>query len=62
MKGALALFLYVGAQVGTWSFFILLYVQQYAGITEKTAGYMLSRHFGCFYIRQIIRNLVDEAG
>lgn len=41
MKGVLALFLYVGAQVGTWSYFIF-YVQEYAGMDEKVAGYMLS--------------------
>lgn len=41
MKGVLALFLYVGAQVGTWSYFIF-YVQEYAGLSEKVAGYMLS--------------------
>lgn len=41
VKGVFAQFLYVGAQVGTWSYFIL-YVQQYAGETEKVAGYMLS--------------------
>lgn len=41
MKGVLAQFLYVGAQVGTWSYFIL-YVQEYTGETEKIAGYMLS--------------------
>ena len=41
MKGVLALFLYVGAQVGTWSYFIF-YVQEYAGVDEKMAGYMLS--------------------
>lgn len=41
MKGVLALFLYVGAQVGTWSYFIF-YVQEYAGVDEKAAGYMLS--------------------
>ena len=39
--GVLAQFLYVGAQVGTWSYFIM-YVQQYTGQTEKVAGYMLS--------------------
>ncbi|MEG2066198.1 MAG: L-fucose:H+ symporter permease [Tannerellaceae bacterium] len=41
MKGVLALFLYVGAQVGTWSYFIF-YVQEYTGVNEKSAGYMLS--------------------
>lgn len=41
VKGVIAQFLYVGAQVGTWSYFIF-YVQQYTGETEKIAGYMLS--------------------
>ena len=41
VKGVLAQFLYVGAQVGTWSYFIM-YVQQYTGESEKIAGYMLS--------------------
>ena len=34
-------FFYVGAQVGTWSYFIQ-YVQDYAGQPEKTAGYFLT--------------------
>lgn len=41
MGGVLALFLYVGAQVGTWSYFIF-YVQEYVGLSEKVAGYLLS--------------------
>jgi FHS family L-fucose permease-like MFS transporter len=36
-----AQFFYVGAQVGTWSYFIQ-YVQQYTGQTEKVAGYFLT--------------------
>jgi FHS family L-fucose permease-like MFS transporter len=36
-----AQFFYVGAQVGTWSYFIQ-YVQQYAGQSEKVAGYFLT--------------------
>jgi FHS family L-fucose permease-like MFS transporter len=36
-----AQFFYVGAQVGTWSYFIQ-YVQQYTGAAEKTAGYFLT--------------------
>jgi FHS family L-fucose permease-like MFS transporter len=36
----LAQFLYVGAQVGTWSYFIQ-YVQDYTHMHEKTAGYLL---------------------
>jgi FHS family L-fucose permease-like MFS transporter len=37
----LAQFFYVGAQVGTWSYFIQ-YVQDYAHQPEKVAGYFLS--------------------
>jgi FHS family L-fucose permease-like MFS transporter len=36
-----AQFCYVGAQVGTWSYFIQ-YVQDYAHLPEKTAGYLLT--------------------
>jgi FHS family L-fucose permease-like MFS transporter len=36
-----AQFLYVGAQVGTWSYFIQ-YVQDYTGQPEKVAGYFLT--------------------
>jgi FHS family L-fucose permease-like MFS transporter len=34
-------FFYVGAQVGTWSYFIP-YVQQFTGQNEKTGGYLLT--------------------
>lgn len=37
----LAQFLYVGAQVGTWSYFIQ-YVESYAHQPEKVAGYLLT--------------------
>jgi FHS family L-fucose permease-like MFS transporter len=40
-KGVLAQFFYVGAQVGTWSYFIT-YVQDYTGQPEKVAGYFLT--------------------
>ena len=40
-KGVLAQFFYVGAQVGTWSYFIS-YVKDYTGETEKVAGYFLT--------------------
>ena len=40
-KGVMAQFFYVGAQVGTWSYFIP-YVQDYTGLPEKTAGYFLT--------------------
>ncbi len=37
----IAQFLYVGAQVGTWSYFIQ-YVQEFTHQPEKTAGYLLT--------------------
>ena len=40
IQGVLAQFFYVGAQVGTWSYFIQ-YVQDYTGLAEKPAGYFL---------------------
>jgi FHS family L-fucose permease-like MFS transporter len=40
-KGVLAQFFYVGAQVGTWSYFIP-YVQDYTRQPEKVAGYFLT--------------------
>ena len=40
-KGVAAQFFYVGAQVGTWSYFIP-YVQDYTGQPEKVAGYFLT--------------------
>ena len=39
--GVLAQFLYVGAQVGTWSYYIQ-YVQDYTRQPEKVAGYFLT--------------------
>jgi len=39
--GVVAQFFYVGAQVGTWSYFIQ-YVQDYTHQPEKTAGYFLT--------------------
>lgn len=40
-KGVVAQFFYVGAQVGTWSYFIP-YVQDYTAQPEKVAGYFLT--------------------
>ena len=40
-KGVLAQFCYVGAQVGTWSYFIQ-YIQDYTGEHEKLAGSLLT--------------------
>lgn len=42
-----AQFLYVGAQVGTWSYFIT-YVQDYGHMPEKLAGYLLVGTLGAF--------------
>ncbi len=41
VQGVLAQFFYVGAQVGTWSYFIQ-YVQDYTHQPEKVAGYFLT--------------------
>jgi len=41
IKAVISQFLYNGAQVGTWSFFIQ-YVQDYTGQGEKFAGFMLT--------------------
>jgi FHS family L-fucose permease-like MFS transporter len=45
----LAQFLYVGAQVGTWSYFIQ-YVQEYAHQPEKIAGYFLTGSLVAFAV------------
>jgi MFS transporter, FHS family, L-fucose permease len=41
VQGVRAQFSYIGAQVGTWSYFIT-YVQDYTHLPEKTAGYFLT--------------------
>jgi FHS family L-fucose permease-like MFS transporter len=41
IRGVIAQFFYVGAQVGTWSFYIQ-YIQDYTGEPEKVAGYFLT--------------------
>src|SRR5579862_5449982 len=41
VQGVLAQFLYVGAQVGTWSYYIQ-YIQDYTHRPEKIAGYFLT--------------------
>jgi len=41
IRGVIAQFLYVGAQVGTWSYFIQ-YIQDYTHQPEKIAGYFLT--------------------
>ncbi len=49
----LAQFLYVGAQVGTWSFFIT-YVQDYTHEPEKIAGYFLTGTLVAFGVGRFV--------
>lgn len=49
ITGVLTQFCYVGAQVGTWSYFIQ-YSQDYTGIAERTAGYFLTGTLAAFLI------------
>jgi FHS family L-fucose permease-like MFS transporter len=49
LLGVFAQFCYVGAQVGTWSYFIQ-YSQDYTGIAEKTAGYFLTGTLVAFLV------------
>ncbi|MCJ7447689.1 MAG: L-fucose:H+ symporter permease [Bacteroidales bacterium] len=49
LTGVLAQFCYVGAQVGTWSYFIQ-YAQDYTGIAEKSAGFFLTGTLVAFLI------------
>jgi FHS family L-fucose permease-like MFS transporter len=45
----MAQFLYVGAQIGTWSYFIP-YVESATGMGDKAAGYMLTGTLGAFAV------------
>lgn len=49
LAAVLAQFMYVGAQVGTWSYFIQ-YVQEFTYQPEKTAGYFLTGTLGAFLV------------
>jgi MFS transporter, FHS family, L-fucose permease len=49
----IAQFLYVGAQVGTWSYFIQ-YVQEYAHQPEKIAGYLLTGTLAAFAVGRFV--------
>jgi FHS family L-fucose permease-like MFS transporter len=49
VMAVLAQFLYVGAQVGTWSYFIL-YVRGATGLGDKAAGYMLTGTLAAFAV------------
>jgi FHS family L-fucose permease-like MFS transporter len=48
-----AQFVYVGAQVGTWSYFIS-YVQEYAHQSEKIAGYFLTGTLAAFGVGRFV--------
>lgn len=53
VQGVIAQFFYVGAQVGTWSYFIS-YIQDYTGRSEKFAGYLLTGTLVAFGIGRFI--------
>lgn len=57
LTGVLAQFCYVGAQVGTWSYFIQ-YSQDYTGIAEKSAGYFLSGTLVAFLFGRFSATLI----
>ncbi len=53
LLAVLAQFLYVGGQVGTWSYFIQ-YVQDYTHQPEKVAGYFLTGTLGAFGLGRFV--------
>jgi FHS family L-fucose permease-like MFS transporter len=53
----IAQFLYVGAQVGTWSYFIP-YVESATGIGDKAAGYMLTGTLAAFAVGRFLSALL----
>ena len=53
LLAVVAQFWYVGAQVGTWSFFIR-YVQEYTHEPEKIAGYFLTGTLGAFAVGRFL--------
>ena len=53
LLAVVAQFLYVGAQVGTWSYFIT-YAQDYTHEPEKRAGYLLVGTLGAFCVGRFV--------
>ena len=53
MLAVVSQFFYVGAQVGTWSYFIQ-YVQDYTHQPEKTAGYLLTASLFTFAVGRFL--------
>jgi FHS family L-fucose permease-like MFS transporter len=49
----IAQFLYVGAQVGTWSY-LIPYAQTYAKVTERNAGYLLTAALVAFGVGRFV--------
>jgi FHS family L-fucose permease-like MFS transporter len=49
VQAVIAQFFYVGAQVGTWSYFIQ-YIQDYTRLPEKPAGYLLTGTLAAFCV------------
>lgn len=49
----LAQFLYVGAQVSIWSY-LILYVQTYAGLAERNAGFWLTGALAAFTVGRFV--------
>jgi fucose permease len=60
LLAVIAQFLYVGAQVGTWSYFIL-YVRSATGVGDKAAGYMLTGTLAAFAVGRFGSALAHEA-
>ncbi|HTW78612.1 MAG TPA: L-fucose:H+ symporter permease [Terracidiphilus sp.] len=57
LSAIFAQFCYVGAQVGTWSYFIQ-YAQDYTHSPEKLAGYLLTTTLGAFAIGRFTSSYV----
>ncbi|WP_407311499.1 L-fucose:H+ symporter permease [Pseudomonas sp. nanlin1] len=55
--GVLAQFLYVGAQVGVWSFTIRLAMQM-GGMSERSASWFLLTTFAAYFVGKMIANLL----
>lgn len=57
VRAVLAQFFYVGAQVGTWSY-LIQYAHEYAGQSEKAAGYVLSISLAVFAVGRFVSTLL----
>jgi FHS family L-fucose permease-like MFS transporter len=57
LSAVIAQFCYVGAQVGTWSYFIQ-YTQDYTHVPEKIAGYLLVGTLGAFAVGRFTSSYV----